>query len=70
MSEYCSFCLRLPSVVHRKMQIKVFEKKETNRKYSINKYITELIMKDLYGDKYKDILIQQLLSESGFQNDI
>ena len=39
--------LRLPPDVYQKVRKKVNAKKDDIRGYSINKYLTELVMKDL-----------------------
>lgn len=39
--------LRLPPDVYQKVRKKVNAKKDDVRGYSINKYLTELVMKDL-----------------------
>ena len=39
--------LRLPPDVYQKVRRKVNEKKDDIRGYSINEYLTELVMKDL-----------------------
>ncbi len=39
--------LRLPPDLYNKIRKKVYIKKEKNRGYSINEYITELIIKDM-----------------------
>ena len=39
--------LRLPPEVYQKVREKVYLEKNKNRGYSINEYITELIVKDL-----------------------
>lgn len=43
--------LRLPPDVYQKVRKKVNAKKDDVRGYSINKYLTELVMKDLGGKK-------------------
>lgn len=39
--------LRLPPEVYHKVREKVYLQKDKNRGYSINEYITELIVRDL-----------------------
>ena len=39
--------LRLPPEVYQKVREKVYLEKEKNRGYSINEYLTALILKDL-----------------------
>lgn len=43
--------LRLPPELYKKIRNKVNLKKEDVRGYSINEYLTELIIKDLEGNK-------------------
>ncbi len=43
--------LRLPPELYKKIRNKVNLKKEDIRGYSINEYLTELITKDLEGEK-------------------
>lgn len=43
--------LRLPPELYKKIRSKVNQKKEDIRGYSINEYLTELIVRDLGGEK-------------------
>ncbi len=43
--------LRLPRDVYQKVREKVYIKKESLRGYSINEYLTDLIIKDLKTKK-------------------
>ena len=43
--------LRLPPELYKEIRRKVNIKKEDVRGYSINEYLTELIVKDLEGNK-------------------
>lgn len=43
--------LRLPPELYKKLREKVNQKKDDKRGYSINEYLTELIMSDLEGKK-------------------
>ncbi len=41
--------LRLPPELYKKLRDKVNQKKDAKRGYSINEYLTELIISDLEG---------------------
>lgn len=43
--------LRLPPELYKKLRDKVNQKKDDKRGYSINEYLTELIISDLEGEK-------------------
>ena len=43
--------LRLPPDLYKKLREKVNKKKDDKRGYSINEYLTELIINDLEGKK-------------------